>query len=228
MHTSRLYQALVATYAGCRAFSAGSITRGVRMPTLPSTPAPSPAALDAGGSALAPLPPPAPAATPAGSSLTTQLLSDLDHSGRIHSETLRLMEGSAEWQGYESHVNFDMNVLRMRYAATPDAPLTPARRSQMQAHLRAAQAKVMEEHATAAARKFVESLTPQEVTALRDMVGRLDTPGVGAPLAAQGAGQADGYEKYRVSAENLRDALWEVSAALGKDPAAAKGGRGQR
>ena len=152
----------------------------------------------------------------------------MERSGRIHKETLGLMEGSPEWQGYESQVNFDLNMLRLRYAATPDAPMTPARRAQLAAHLRAAQAKVMEEHATAAARKFVESLSPKEVDVLRDMVGRLDTPGVGAPLAAQEAAKRDsGYESFKVSAEKLKDALWDLSSALGGGGGESQGGGGR-
>jgi hypothetical protein len=227
-----------------RGFSTGSISRGVRLPVLPQAPDPALPALEAthgdGGLARQPPPPPPAGAPPqqqppppaegTAAALSSQLLADLERSGRVHKETLALMEGAPEWQGYEANVNFDLNVLRMRYAATPGVPMTPARRAQMQAHLRAAQAKVMEEHATAAARKFVDSLAPREVAALRDMVGRLDTPGVGAPLAAAAAAARAGEDaaaEYRVSAEGLKDALWEVSAALGAAEAKAQGrGRG--
>jgi len=141
----------------------------------------------------------------------------------VHKETLSLMEGAPEWQNYESQANYELNMLRMRYASTPDTSMTPARRAQMQAHLRATQGKIMEEHATEAAKKFVESLAPREVALLRGMIGRLDAPGVGAPLAAQAGEKAESYEGFRVSAENLKEALWEVSTAL-----EGKGGRGTK
>lgn len=143
----------------------------------------------------------------------------------MHKETLALMEGSKEWQDYESNVNFEMNILRLRYAATPDAPVTPARRAQMQAHLRAVQAKVMEEHATEAAQRFVESLSSKEVGELRDMVGRLDVPGVGAAMAEAIKAKGEGYQSFQLSAEALKDTLWEVSSALGGG-AGGGGGRG--
>jgi len=124
------------------------------------------------------------------------------------------MEGSKEWQDYESNVNFELNILRLRYAATPEAPMTPARRAQMQAHLRATQEKVMEEHAVEVARKFVESLSPKEVAELRDMVGRLDVPGVGVPLAEAIEEKENSSESLRVSAETLKETLWELSSTL--------------
>ena len=127
------------------------------------------------------------------------------------------MESSKEWKDYESNVNFEMNVLRLRYAATPEAPMTPARRAQMQAHLRAIQKKVMEEHAVEAAKKFLDSLSPREVTELRDMVGRLDAPGVGSPMAEATEAKEDSYASLRVSAETLKDSLWELSTVLASE-----------
>ncbi len=144
----------------------------------------------------------------------------------MHRETLAAVEATREWADYEGHVNFELNMLRLRYASTPNAPMTPARRAQMQAHARAKQSAVMEEHAGEAARKFVESLAPGEITALRDLVARLDPPGVGALVARGTDGDffagGDDEPSPAVSAEALKDALEQVGSALGAAAAAGK------
>jgi AMMECR1 domain-containing protein len=152
------------------------------------------------------------------------VLSDLAQRGRVHAATLALVERTPEWRNYESEVNFELNVLRMRYASTPGSPMTPMRRAQMQAHLRAAQRKVMEEHADRAAKAFVGALAPGDAAALRGVVGRLDTPGLGRRALEGAAGAAgEDAESLRVAAEELRDSLWELSALVGE-----KGGAGER
>lgn len=221
-----------------RSFS-GSITRGgrlggLRVPQQQPEPQISLPGPPGQSGSVTPPPPPSPtlptpgvpgAGSAGGDGTIAHLISDLQQSGKVHKETLALMEGSKEWQDYESNVNFEMNILRLRYAATPDAPVTPARRAQMQAHLRAVQAKVMEEHATEAAQRFVESLSSKEVGELRDMVGRLDVPGVGAAMAEAIKAKGEGYQSFQLSAEALKDTLWEVSSALGGG-AGGGGGRG--
>jgi hypothetical protein len=148
------------------------------------------------------------------------LLADLARAGKVASETLKVVEQSGAWRDYESHVNFELNMLRLRYSSTPDVPNSTARRTQLGAHVRAKQAEVMAEHATAAAREFVESLSAREVAELRALVSRLDAPGSGAGVAP---GELEAERTVAVTAEELRDALWSVSTELAK--AEAKGGR---
>jgi len=157
------------------------------------------------------------AAAPA-ESPTARVLADLAARGKVHAATLALVEGTPEWRNYESEVNYELNVLRLRYASTPGTPMTPMRRAQMQAHLRAAQRKVMEEHAGRAAAAYVAGLAPGEAEALRGAVARLDTPGVGRGVleAAEGAGGAS-VERLRLQAEELRDSLWALSSLVGAE-----------
>jgi hypothetical protein len=217
----------------------GSISRagrlgGARLPTLSAALAAAAAARapalppPAGAAPAAPLPaPPSSLAAPSDTALpdeargaaespTARVLADLAARGRVHAATLALVERTPEWRNYESQVNFELNVLRMRYATTPGTPMTPQRRAQMQAHLRAAQRKAMEEHADRAAAAFVEGLAPGEAAALRTMVARLDTPGVGQAVLER-ASDAPGAsaERLRVQAEELRDALWDLSSLVG-------------
>ena len=225
---------------GVVASSMGSITRSVRAsgarfprPSLPVTsPSGVPAALSASSqrapSALVPaVPSTLPAITDSPTSAPQQphpaslLLADLARAGKVASETLKVVEQSGAWRDYESHVNFEVNMLRLRYSSTPDVPNSTARRTQLGAHVRAKQAEVMAEHATAAAREFVESLSAREVAELRALVSRLDAPGSGASVAP---GELEAERAVAVTAEELRDALWSVSTELAK----AKGGRKNR
>jgi len=217
--------------------SVGSILRsarlgGLRLPALPPA-APALPAPRAGAGAAAPAvaaaPPPAAAALAAGPAPPTaaRVLDDLRRAGRVHAATLALMEGASEWRDYEAEVHFELTALRARYAPAPDAPATPARRAQMQAHLRAAQARVMDAHATRAARAFVAGLSAAQARALRAEVGRLDAPGVGAPLAdAAAAAEAGSHAALRVSAEERKDALWQLSTSLAEGEKRGGGGGG--
>jgi hypothetical protein len=171
-------------------------------------------ALVPAGAAAAPAP--ADAAAGAAAHPAARVLADLAAAGRVARETLAVVEASGEWRDYEAHVNFELNHLRVRYAATPDAPATAARRAQLAAHVRAKQAAVMEEHADEAARAFVESLTPREVADLRARVARLDAPGSGAGARAAADARNEKRAGVAVSAEQLRDALWAVSTELAK------------
>lgn len=151
---------------------------------------------------------PVPAPNPA-----TAVLAELEKAGRVARASLAAVEASGEWRDYEAHVNFELNHLRVRYAASADGG-GAARMAQLNAHVRAKQAAVMDEHATAAARAFVESLSSREVTDLRSRISRIDMPGVGASVAKGMDETSD--EQVAVSAEELRDALWQVSTELAK------------
>jgi hypothetical protein len=150
----------------------------------------------------------------------TAVLAELEKAGRVARASLAAVEASGEWRDYEAHVNFELNHLRVRYAASADGG-GAARMAQLNAHVRAKQAAVMDEHATAAARAFVESLSSREVTDLRSRISRIDMPGVGASVARGGMDETSD-EQVAVSAEELRDALWQVSTELAKAEAIGK------
>lgn len=133
---------------------------------------------------------------------------ELEAHGELHDATLRTIEDAEEWQDYDADVSFELAALRHRYIST-DAPMTSARRAQMQAHLRQKQREVMEEHASRAASQFLDALTASEKAELRKRFLRLDA--AGTPLTAAvpaGSGAAE------VSPEAMKDALWEASEAL--------------
>lgn len=142
------------------------------------------------------------------------VLAELEKAGRVARASLSAVEASGEWRDYEAHVNFELNHLRVRYAASADGG-GAARMAQLNAHVRAKQAEVMEEHATAAAGAFVESLSSREVADLRSRISRLDAPGVGASVA-EGRVNGETDAQVAVTAEQLRDALWDVSTELAK------------
>lgn len=105
------------------------------------------------------------------------IVADLERRGEVHAATLRALESTAEWRDYDAHLTFELLLLRHRYQST-DAPLTSARRSQMQAHLRAKQRAVMEAHAERVAKAFVATLTAGERDAFRARFMRLDAVGL--------------------------------------------------
>ena len=76
-----------------------------------------------------------------------RVVSDLETRAAVHQETMRVIESSREWRDYDSHVAFELLMLKHRYQASPDLAMTAERRAQMQAHLRAKQQQVMELHA---------------------------------------------------------------------------------
>ena len=126
--------------------------------------------------------------------------------GELHDATLRTIEDAEEWQDYDAHVSFELAALRHRYIST-DAPMTPARRSQMQAHLRQKQLQIMGTHASRVAEQFLSALTTSEKEELRRRFLRLDA--IGTPLAVTPV--KTGAE---VSPEQMKQALWEVSETL--------------
>lgn len=133
---------------------------------------------------------------------------ELEAHGALHDATLRTIEDAEEWQDYDAHVSFELAALRHRYVST-DTPMTPARRAQMQAHLRQKQREVMETHASRVATQFLTALTPSEKDELRQRFLRLDASGI--PLSASQASNEGGTE---ISPEQMKEALWSASEAL--------------
>lgn len=147
-----------------------------------------------------------------GDRMTSKVLADLTEKGEIHDETLQAMEESEEWRNYEAEVQFEMVMMRSRYAADGEQ-MTSQRRSQMQAHLRQVQQKVMNEHADKAARKFVEGVTAEEVRLLRRILTRID----GMPTSTDGGrAMLDIGTVKTVDGQELKHALWQLSEELGK------------
>lgn len=105
------------------------------------------------------------------------VLAELEQGREVRDEVLHLVEGSKEFQEYEKEVDFEMNLLRLRYH-NADAPMTPARRTQMQAHLHQVQLGLMQEHAETAADEFVESLSKEEIKQLSAMFDKLESADV--------------------------------------------------
>jgi hypothetical protein len=106
------------------------------------------------------------------------LNADLESGREIRQEVLKLVERSKEYAAYEKDVHFEMSLIRRRYAAANE-PMTPIRRTQMQAHLAQVQQAVMQEHAEKAAVAFADSLSKDELAAVQAMFGRLEGKGVG-------------------------------------------------
>jgi hypothetical protein len=145
-------------------------------------------------------------------------ISDLEKQGAVHMATMQAMERTSEWKDYESHVTFELNLIRARYAAA-DEPMTPARRAQLDAHLRAKQTEIMNDHAEAAAERFISALTPREVDELRSKLRGIDVSAASLPGFAEGGsgpgakgGAAGGGGS--IFDGDLRDALWQVSSML--------------
>lgn len=161
----------------------------------------------------APPPPPLPA-PPSRADVMAAVVADLAERGRLHRATMEAIESTQEWQGYDAQVTFELMLLRHRYVST-DAPMNAARRSQMQAHLRAKQRQVMEEHAERLAEEFVGSLTAAERAAFRAEFLRLDASphvlGDGPPPSPPG-----------LTLEQMQAALTEVTSKL-RDPAFRQG-----
>lgn len=126
--------------------------------------------------------------------------------------TMQAMERSKEWRDYDGHVNFELNLLRARYAAAGE-PMTSQRRSQMAAHLKAKQMEVMEEHAEAAAEQFVSSLTQSELEEMRTRLRRLDAS---VPLDSVNPSKSKGSiydDEFKSALEHLSSVLSDAESA---------------
>lgn len=147
-----------------------------------------------------------------------RVLQDLERRGELHNETMKLIEAVPEWRNYDSHVSFELTLLRHRYQSG-DVPMTSQRRNQMQAHLRKAQQEIMELHAEQAAAAFVESLTPSEAEELRKRLLRIDPGGLELVEASEETKAAreevGALPDGGVDFDKMKSALWEVSKAIG-------------
>lgn len=122
-----------------------------------------------------------------GSTLTATL-QELENGREVRDEFLRMIEKTKEYNAYEHDVDFEMSMVRRRYVASKE-PMTPARRSQMQAHLGKVHQALLEEHAEKAADVFVNSLAEMELDQLRALFEGMDAKGVNLmPTADRTAG----------------------------------------
>jgi hypothetical protein len=146
--------------------------------------------------------------------MLAKVLSDLETKAAVHQETMKIIESSQVWQDYDSHVAFEMFMLKHRYSSTPDVALNTARRAQMQAHLREKQRQIMELHAEKAAEAYLESLTTEERAALMNRLMRIEAPPTAESMGAA-LGSASAREAVpQVSDEELRAALEQLSAEV--------------
>lgn len=126
--------------------------------------------------------------------MTAKVLADLTSQASLHRETMAIIESSQQWKDYDSHVSFELLMLKNRYASSPDIAMTAERRAQMQAHLRAKQAQIMEMHADKAAEAYLLSLTSDEKEALARKLLRVEiglhTDSAARQLAAEAAAEA--------------------------------------
>ena len=143
------------------------------------------------------------------------LVTEMERRGSVHRSTLAAMESTKEWKDYDAHVTFELMLLRHRYQST-DAPMTAARRSQMQAHLRQKQLQVMEEHADRVAKQYVRSLTSGEIEGLKAQFLRLDAAGVALDPTAS-------VPPARVTDEPRREAFAALKASAAAPPPADAG-----
>ena len=152
-----------------------------------------------------------------------RVIRDLEERNAVHAASMAAVERSREWRDYDAHAHLELGLLRLRY--TEGEPMTAQRRAQMQAHLRAKQIEVMEEHATQAAEAFVRALSPSEADELRASMLRIDAPAIGVSSGGGGGGGGGddetgtrGGSAHAVGTsafdDELRDALAELSLIL--------------
>ena len=147
-----------------------------------------------------------------------RVIRDLEERNAVHTASMAAVERSREWRDYDAHAHLELGLLRLRYSE--GEPMTAQRRAQMQAHLRAKQLEVMEEHATQAADAFVRALSPREAEELRATMLRIDAPASAGGAGGRGGGGSDsgGGSKHSVGTsafdDELRDALAELSLIL--------------
>lgn len=144
------------------------------------------------------------------------LYADLEATGAVHHQTMRIIESSEEWKDYDAHVSFELMVLKHRYQSGD--PMTTARRTQMQAHVKQKQRQIMEQHAEVAAEELLQSLTGEEVARLRDRLLRIDAPKYALESGTSAGTGAGAASSDTVSDAGMAEALW----ALSKDVAAAE------
>lgn len=151
---------------------------------------------------------------------------DLVKGSEVRDEVLHVVGESAEYADYEKEVDFEMNLLRLRYHNN-DAPMTPARRSQMQAHLHQVQQALMKEHAEAAADSFVESLSKDEVDQLSKMFDTLESKGVPLQPPSDRESAFDTLASSFEAALDKVEAEAEAAASTSNDDAGVDDGTGE-
>lgn len=138
---------------------------------------------------------------------------DLEAGREIREEVLSIVESSPEYKAYEKDVDFELSVVRRRYAM--GGPVTPARRAQAQAHVAQVQAGIMEEHATKAADAFTQSLSKAEADALIRMFTRLEAGGRGLdPAVGRTVSMGGVMDKLKAKCDAL---LETINAQFKKD-----------
>jgi hypothetical protein len=168
--------------------------------------------------------------------MMAQVVADLQRSGQVAKETSAAIEATEEWRDYDAEITFELLMLRHRYQSEA-TPMTPARRAQMQAHMRAKQAQIMEQHAERVAKTFVEGLTAADRAQMASSLLRIDAAGMAAAAAAagrakpgadSGAGAPPSGVGATVGDQQLKDALWELTKSMapeaGSRPPAASPG----
>ena len=114
-----------------------------------------------------------------------------------------------EWKAYDQHVSFEMNLVRARYTSTEEA-MTDSRRAQMSAHLKHVKGAVMEEHAEAAANKFLAGLSDGDRDRLAAVANQLSDAGVDFDRVLKGVDS-----DIPVPPMNLQDSMAQLVELMG-------------
>jgi hypothetical protein len=105
-----------------------------------------------------------------------ELIKQRAEARAVLSEQLKVVTDTEEWQEYNAEAEFELDVLRSRYANSGE-PMTPQRTAQFQAHHRKLQMHIMEQAAEKAAQKFFLGLTSKEREKLRQEFQELEATG---------------------------------------------------
>lgn len=174
-----------------------------------------------GSDAITPAPVGAESSVESRERLVRDALSILSGQRGDHVQVMKVIESSPEWADYDAHVTFEILAVRHAYASGASegdargAAMTPARRSQMQAHVRQVQQRVMEQHAEEVAAAYVASLTAKEASRVRQQLLSIET-------AAAAVMQREGAQELRrpggmngdIDPDKLREALNELAHEL--------------
>jgi len=114
-----------------------------------------------------------------------------------------------EWKAYDQHVSFEMNLVRARYTSTDEA-MTDSRRAQMSAHLKHVKGAVMEEHAEAAADKFLAGLSEGDRDRLAAVANQLSDAGMDFDRVLKGVDN-----DIPVPPMNLQDSMAQLVDLMG-------------
>ncbi len=114
-----------------------------------------------------------------------------------------------EWKAYDQHVSFEMNLVRARYTSTEET-MTDSRRAQMSAHLKHVKGAVMEEHAEAAAQRFLAGLSDDDREQLSSVANQLSDAGVDFDRVLKGVDS-----EVPVPPMNLQDSMAQLVDLMG-------------